>query len=327
MTRDDHPGSQAIAGRAPLMVRFPAAVATTVIAVLVLVASCSSPAAAPSTTTGSPAPGIPVGSSSHTITVAGTARTFLVYRPGSLSPTRPVPLVVMIHGGGGSAAGAERSYGWDAEADRGQFIVAYPDGIHHGWSVGGGCCQFTGSTTVTDDVAFISQLVTTVGREAPIDPTRVYATGISEGGMMSYRLACDITIFAAIGPDSATLLGACPSPAPLSVIHIHGTADTRIPYDGSAGSGVHHIQGAAVPALNATWRATDQCAAPAITRSGMVSTSVADCMHNRDVELITIAGAGHQWPGAACNTASTPAAPGPSTTRWRVQVGGRRCRP
>ena len=298
MTPETARRPQAIAARP----RREAALAAIVVGLIVLATGCSSSAAGPvSTITPPPGAAIPIGSSSHTTTVAGIVRTFRVYRPAALSPTKPVPLVVMIHGGGGTAAAAERSYGWDAEADAGHFIVAYPDGVNRGWSVGGGCCQSVGGTTVTDDVAFISQLVTIVSHQAPIDPTRVYATGISEGGMMSYRVACDTTIFAAIGPDSATLLGDCPAPAPVSVIHVHGTADTRIPYDGSPGSGVHHIRGPAVPQLNATWRATDQCAAPSITQSGTVSTSVAGCPGGRGVELITIAGAGHQWPGATCN--------------------------
>lgn len=88
------------------------------------------------------------------------------------------------------------------------------------------------------------------------------------GWARPYRLACDTTIFAAIGPDSATELGACPAPAPISVIHIHGTADKNIPYSGGAGQGVAHIDGPAIPALNATWRIADGCAAPAVTTNG-----------------------------------------------------------
>jgi polyhydroxybutyrate depolymerase len=94
------------------------------------------------------------------------------------------------------------------------------------------------------------------------------------------------------------MLGACPHPKPISVIHIHGTADKNIPYNGGEGNGVAHINGPAVPALNATWRAIDSCPAPTITTAGTVTTSIATCPGGRSVELITIAGAGHQWPGA-----------------------------
>lgn len=208
------------------------------------------------------------------------------------------PLVVMLHGGFGSGAQAEKAYGWDGEAARNHFVVVYPDGVDHAWNVGGGCCGTPASTGV-DDVAFLTSMVAAIEREVPIDPSRLYATGISNGGMTAYRLACDTGLFAAIGPDSATLLGPCPSPAPVSVLHIHGTADRNIPYDGGPGDGYAHIDGPAVPALNARFRAVDDCAAPAVTTAGAVTTSVAACPGGRTVELITIAGAGHQWPGSA----------------------------
>jgi len=95
-------------------------------------------------------------------------------------------------------------------------------------------------------------MVARISAETRIDPDRIYATGISTGGM----LACDTTIFAAIGPDSATELGSCRSPAPISVIHIHGTADHNIPYHGGTGQGFAHIDGPALPVLNATWRSS-----------------------------------------------------------------------
>jgi poly(3-hydroxybutyrate) depolymerase len=90
----------------------------------------------------------------------------------------------------------------------------------------------------------------------------------------------------------------CPAPAPVSVIHIHGTADTRIPYTGGTGEGVAHIDGPAVPDLVATWRATDRCGTPTVTVAGPVTTSTASCDGGRAVELVTIEGAGHQWPGS-----------------------------
>jgi polyhydroxybutyrate depolymerase len=239
---------------------------------------------------------LPVGASTHSIEVGGVSRTYIVYRPASLPAA--APLVVMLHGGFGSASQAEKSYGWDAEADRGQFVVAYPDGLGHAWNTGGGCCGTPGRTNA-DDVGFITAMVSAVERQVPVDAARVYATGISNGGIMAYTLACRTSVFAAIGPDSATELGSCPAPRPLSVIHIHGTADTRIPYQGGEGQGVAHIDGPSVPSLNARWRAIDHCAAPVARTAGTVTTATASCPGGRAVELITIAGAGHQWPGSA----------------------------
>jgi polyhydroxybutyrate depolymerase len=203
----------------------------------------------------------------------------------------------MLHGGFGSAAQAEKSYHWDAEADAGHFVVAYPDGLDRAWNTGGGCCGVPGRDGL-DDVGFITAMVSAIGRGVPVDPRRVYATGISNGGIMAYTLACHTTLFAAIGPDSATELGGCPDPARLSVIAIHGTADRNIPYGGGRGDGIAHIDGPAIPALNASWRRTDHCASPVIKTAGVVTISAARCPAGRAVELITIAGAGHQWPGA-----------------------------
>lgn len=242
--------------------------------------------------------GVAIGSSTQALTVDGRQRTFRLYLPASVSSGPRVPLVVMLHGGFGSAEQAESSYGWDAQADAGHFVVVYPDGLNRAWNVGAGCCGTPGRTGV-DDVGFVRAVVALVSRELPVDPARVYATGISNGGMFAYRLACDTTLFAAIGPDSATLLGDCPHPAPLSVIHIHGTADQNIPYDGGQGTGFARIDGPAVPAVVASWRAVDRCPAAETSTSGAVARSVASCPDGRSVELVTIAGAGHQWPGAA----------------------------
>ncbi len=148
-----------------------------------------------------------------------------------------------------------------------------------------------------NDVAFISHMVAKIGREMKSDPKRVYATGISNGGMMTYRLACDTKIFAALGPVATTRLGDCPNPQPLSVIHIHGMADQSIRFDGAPGTGSIKVDGPSVPEVLAGWRAVDHCGSPTTTKSGLVTTELARCRHGRAVKLITIEGAGHQWPG------------------------------
>ena len=152
---------------------------------------------------------VPSGSSTHAISVGGVTRSYIVYRPPSWPPR--APLVVMLHGGFGSASQAEKSYHWDAEADAGHFLVAYPDGLNRAWNAGGGCCGTPGRTDI-DDVGFITAMVSAIARALPVDAHRVYATGISNGGIMAYDLACHTTVFAAIGPDSATELGGCPDP-------------------------------------------------------------------------------------------------------------------
>jgi polyhydroxybutyrate depolymerase len=122
---------------------------------------------------------------------------------------------------------------------------------------------------------------------------------MSNGGMMSYTLACDTSIFAAIGPVSGTQLDPCRSPHPLSVMTIHGTKDPLVPYGGGPGRGFAHINGPPVPESNAFWRKVDQCHTPVETTSGSVTTSTAGCPDNRSVVLVTVDGGGHHWPDFA----------------------------
>lgn len=243
------------------------------------------------------ASGFDEGTSVHTLSVGGLDRTYLLHKPAGLPAS--APLVVMLHGGFGNAAQAEKTYGWDQLADSAKFAVAYPDGLNRAWNVdGGGCCGRSAREGV-DDVAFVTAVIGDISHNLGIDPARVYAAGISNGGIMSYTLACNTSLFAAIGPDSATQLSACRSPHPASVMHIHGTADRLIRYDGGRGAGFAHIDGLPVPEVNAFWRNVDHCAAPASSTAGRVTESTAACAEGRSVVLITVEGGGHEWPSFA----------------------------
>jgi polyhydroxybutyrate depolymerase len=239
------------------------------------------------------------GSSTQRLEHGGVMREYRVHVPATLP--EPAALVLMLHGGFGSAEQAESSYGWDTQADQGGFVVAFPDGIGKAWAVGDGCCGEPGRNG-TDDVGFILAVVADLAGRLPIDPARVYATGMSNGALMSYRLACETDVFAAIAPVAGTLLGACPSPHRVSVLHIHGLADENIPYDGNAGNGFARIDGPPVPSTVDIWRRADGCDPPSLIRADPVSTSRASCAEGREVTLITIDGAGHQWPGGTDRT-------------------------
>jgi polyhydroxybutyrate depolymerase len=235
--------------------------------------------------------GFPDGTSVHTMAFGGLNRSYRVHKPPGLAG--PAPLVVMLHGAFGDAEQAENDYGWDPLADSAKFVVAYPDGVGATWN-GHGCCGKSERESI-DDVGFITTMVGQISADLPIDKSRVYATGISNGGIMSYALACNTGIFAAIGPDSATMLDACTAPHPTSVIHIHGTADRLVPYNG--GQGASTVNGPSIPDVNAFWRKVDQCGPPDITTNAPITTSTAACAGNRSVVLITIEGGRHQWPG------------------------------
>jgi polyhydroxybutyrate depolymerase len=286
--------------------RFVRVAAIALLAAALLPAGATGPAAAAS----GHATSLAAGSSDHTIVVDGRERTFHVYRPAGL--TTPAPLVVMLHGGFGTGSHAEKVYGWNAQADANRFLVAYPDGLDRAWSVGGNCCGTPGSTDVKD-VEFITAMVKAIGQEVTLDRDRLYATGMSNGGMLAYRLACDTKMFAAIGPVAATLLGTCTDRAPTSVIHVHGTEDENVRYNGEPGEGQAGIDGEAVPTLIAGWRAVGDCAAPARTVANPVITSIAACPAGRAVKLITVIGGGHEWPGAG----GKPGALDTTSTIWR----------
>jgi polyhydroxybutyrate depolymerase len=219
-------------------------------------------------------------------------RSYRLYVPAGA--TSPAPVVVMLHGGFGSAQQAERAYGWDQLADGAKFVVVYPDGEARAWNTNGGCCGRPSRDGV-DDVGFITAAVEDVAANLAVDRSRIYATGMSNGGIMAYTLACHSGMFAAIGPVAATQLDPCGAPHPTSVRQIHGTDDTRVRFDGGRGEGVAHINGPAVPEVDAFWRRVDGCAAPTVNAAG----STASCADGRAVELATVAGGGHDWPAFA----------------------------
>jgi polyhydroxybutyrate depolymerase len=256
---------------------------TALVGVLLTVLGCSVAAR--------PVTRFPDGTSLHTMAFGGLNRSYRIYQPAGLAAA--APLVVMLHGVSGSGEQAENSYGWDPLADSAKFVVAYPDGVGRAWN-GHGCCGQPAREHI-DDVGFITAMVGHISAALAIDKSRVYATGMSNGGIMSYALACNSGIFAAIGPNSATQLDACAAPHPASVIHIHGTADRLVPYNG--GKGASFVDGPSIADVNAFWRNVDHCGPPVITANAPVTTSTAACADNRSVVLITIEGSRHGWPG------------------------------
>jgi polyhydroxybutyrate depolymerase len=266
--------------------------AVALIGVVLMVAGCS-PAGDESLPSG-----FITGPSIHHLKVGGRDRNYRLYQPAGLPAS--APLVIMLHGITGSAVQAESSYGWDELADSQRFVIAYPDGVGRAWNVnGGGCCGRPQREGV-DDVAFIGAAVADIVRNVSINASRIYAAGMSNGGIMSYTLACNTVIFAAIGAVAGTQLDSCRSPHPASVMEIHGTADELVPYHGGQGASI--INGPSAPDVNLFWRNVDQCRAPSVTTAGGVTTSTAGCADNRGVVLITIDGGAHEWPGFAAQT-------------------------
>jgi polyhydroxybutyrate depolymerase len=264
-----------------------------------LVIAALSSVATPGLSSAAPPEGAATGSVLRSLLVGGERRTYHVHRPATLARAAPVPLVLVLHGGFGDGLGAERSYGWDALADAEAFVVAYPDGLGRAWNAGAFCCGLPGRRG-TDDVGFLARLIARLAADENIDPRRLYAAGMSNGAMMAYRLACESPVrLAAIGPVAGTMLVPCAGARPVAVLAIHGTGDRHVPFEGGRPAvGVNRDRvHPAVPAVIRSWRAIDRCETPRREESGALSREWATCVAGREVALIAIADAGHQWPG------------------------------
>lgn len=208
-------------------------------------------------------------------------------------------LIVNFHGYG-SNAGAQAVYSQlEAKAPPRGFVVATPQGTAAPafWNI-------LPQLPAPDDVAFTGALIDHLEQTLCIDPTRVYATGISNGAGMSALLGCRApNRFAAIAPVAGVnLVASCPSGTPMSVIAFHGDADPVVAYEGGRTSAsLGGIPLATVPTSVAAWGKRDRCASkPTITKVSpqVTRTSYAGCAKGTNVELYTVAGGGHTWPGS-----------------------------
>ncbi len=248
----------------------------------------------------------------------GRTRTYRVYEPSQL-PTSLVPLLLALHGGTGSGRQFERNSGFDELAEANGFLAVYPDGTEIGAGVfargrvwnGGACCGPAARDNV-DDVAFIAALLDEIERDYSIDPARVFVAGHSNGGIMAYRLACELSDrIAAIGLQAGWLgVDDCDPSRPVSVLHVHGTADENAPIDG--GIGEQGISGvAARPALRSVTglASADGCEPPPETTvDGDLTTSeFSACPDGVAVRLVAVRGASHAWMGHAATSPAVEA--------------------
>jgi polyhydroxybutyrate depolymerase len=227
------------------------------------------------------------------IFAGGAIRTYSLHVPMGYEAGTPTPLVINLHGIAADAEGQERLSGMSHKSDEEGFIVAYPEalGSPSAWKIG--ACQ--GCAT---DLAFLRALIEHLRARLSIDQARIYATGMSNGGGMVNRMACEMSdMIAAIGAVS----GAYPiwnnyrPTRPIPVVAFHGTADRVVPYEG-----LGHVL-PPVRAWAAGWAARNGCdPTPTITyRRGRVSGETwSDCSGKATVTLYTIEEGGHDWPGS-----------------------------
>jgi len=166
----------------------------------------------------------------------GRDREYRIHVPQNYDRSKPAPLVVCLHGGGGSSEQVSRM-GMTPVADRHGFIIVYPNAIDRHWGDGRESQRFAEQEKTVDDVSFITAVVDQVRKEYNIDADRVFATGMSNGGFMSQRLAMEKSeVFAAVGIVIASmgepLQEEFAPKLPVSVVYINGTDDPLVPYDG-----------------------------------------------------------------------------------------------
>ena len=240
----------------------------------------------------------------------GRSRHYRLYEPSGLGAGEEVPLLIALHGGLGSSGQFAVNSGFDDLAEANGFIVAYPDGMGalpngggpQTWN-GGYCCGPAVRQGV-DDVGFVSALIDDVEDAHPIDPSRVFVAGHSNGAIMAYRLACELSDrIVAIGVQAGSLgVDDCQPSRPVSVFHLHGLADTNHPIDGGVGSGVAGVEFRSARDAVSMMAGLDGCD-PSPTISSVSSNSDLEisawtgCGDGATVMLVTVAGATHAWMG------------------------------
>jgi polyhydroxybutyrate depolymerase len=243
---------------------------------------------------------VAAGTSTGSVDVGGVARTYRLHVPEGLRSDEPVPLLVALHGGGGSGEQYSRSSQWDSVADAEGFVVVYPDGTGGIPTWNAGECCGAAARDDTDDVGLVDALIDHLAATLPIDEERVVATGHSNGSTMSYRLACELADrIVAIGVQAAPLTydGCAPS-EPVSVLHIHGAEDPNVPIGGGQGStGLSQLDWPSVREGVDTMAVAAGCDGdPATSTAGILSTTMwSGCDDGTEVELVVVAGGGHGW--------------------------------
>jgi len=253
----------------------------------------------------------PLGPGDHTRTLMMGAqkRTYLVHIPQGYDPKKPAPVVLALHGAAMNGSMMVGFTGLNKKSDEAGFIVVYPSGTGIGpflrWNAGG----FKGKMAEgrADDVAFIGTLLDDLGTVVKVDEKRVYACGMSNGGMMCYRLAAELSDrIAAIAPVAGTIaIDESKPKRPVPVIHFHGMKDTFVPFEVAKGKTPSFMKLKGVEESIQTWVKLNGCEekpnTDVLSKDGdemKVTRSVYGGGKNgAEVVLVVIEDGGHTWPG------------------------------
>jgi polyhydroxybutyrate depolymerase len=239
-------------------------------------------------------------------------RKYVLYIPKAYDSSRPTPLVLFFHGGGGHMEHAASAYGWEEKAEREGFVVAFPNGASRlprqhlaTWNAGE-CCGYARDKNI-DDVGFVKEVIADIKRQVNIDAKKIFATGMSNGGMMAYRLACEMAdtfkaIASVAGTDNTKY---CNPSRPISIMHIHAQDDTHVLFNGGAGKDAFRDESkvtdfTSVPETINRWILRDN-AEKSPQRVLDVPGAHADLYtskyNNTEIELVVTDTGGHSWPG------------------------------
>lgn len=246
---------------------------------------------------------------------AGQVRSYLVHIPRGYRHGRPTPVVFAFHGGGGHMAlQAGSHYGLTEKADQAGFVAVFPNG--HSRLPGGklatwnaGACCGSARDADSDDVGFVRAIVARLPDHVSVDHQRIFATGMSNGGMFSHRLACEMAntfrAIAAVAGTDNTLQ--CRPSQPVSVLHIHARDDTHVLYEGGAGPEAFRDRSqvtdfTSVPETMARWVQRNQCSSTpqrVLTVPGAYCEAYPACAGHAQVQLCVTETGGHSWPGGS----------------------------
>jgi len=232
----------------------------------------------------------------HELSFGGDDRTYRVHFPPGYPGGGDYPVVLMLHGYLETGDQFETISQMTPAADAAGYVVVYADGRSSSWNAGS-CCG-TSSSSGVDDVGFVGALLDELEATTCIDARRVYAAGFSNGGMLSHRLACEMSDrIAAIGTTSGTLaFDPCAPSRPVPVMHTHGTDDFVVPFDGGGFGNATSVDDTISVWLDRNGCSDDE---PVAVYENGDATCVAwaGCEDDAEVRLCTIQGGGHQWPG------------------------------
>ncbi len=248
------------------------------------------------------------GDHTRTLMMGELNRTYLVHVPKNYDTKKPTPVVLALHGAAMNGPMMATFCGMNEKSDAAGFIVVYPGGTGTGpfltWNSGG---LPKSMTNKTDDVAFTGKLLDDLATVANVDAKRVYVCGLSNGAMMSYRLAAELSDrIAAIAPVAGTVTVAESKPKrPVPVIHFHGTKDTFVPFDKPKDRPPQFMKLKSVDESIQLWVKLNGCnekpTTDTLSKDGdamkVTRATYTGGKDGAEVVLVTIEHGGHTWPG------------------------------